>query len=116
MPVQQEIESICEGTSRAFAESVLGAYQAIFEQETDQQKPQDQNAQQQKQDQTVAVNADSLVSSDNVEAIPGLLKNAQQAQAQADQSQQNADKAKQNLRDALAIPGNSQENQQNAQP
>lgn len=104
MPVQQEIESICEGTSRAFTESVLGAYQAIFEQE---------NAQ---QDQTVSVNTDSLVSGDNGEAIPGLLKDAQQAQAQADQSKKNADETKQDLRDALAIAGNSQENQQNAQP
>lgn len=115
MPVQQEIESICEGISRAFAESVIGAYQAIFEQETDQQdKTVSVNTDQ--QDQTVAVNTDSLVSSDNVEAIPGLLKNAQQAQAQADQSQKNADKTKQDLSDALKISGNSQGNQQNAQP
>lgn len=107
MPINEEIRLMCEGATEAFTESVLGAYQAIFEQENAQQKP---------QDQTVAVNTDSLVSSDNVETIPGLLKNAQQAQSQADQSQQNADKTKQDLKDALAIAGNSQENQQNAQP
>lgn len=105
MPIQHEIETLCEGTPAAFAESVLGAYSAIFEQETPQQK----------QDDTVPVDADSLASSDNADALPGLIKAAQQAQEQADNVQEQADKAKRDLRDALAVAGNEQGNQQNAQ-
>jgi len=103
MPTKQDIESLCEGTPGAFTESVLGAYEAIFEQE-EQQK-----------DETVPVDADSLVNSDSADAIPALLKTAQQAQEQADQLQGQADKAKQDLRDALAVSGNEQGNQQNGQ-
>ena len=105
MPTKQDIESICEGTPGAFAESVLGAYGAIFEQENPQQK----------QDDTVPVDTDSLASSDTADALPGLIKAAQQAQQQVDTVQQQADKAKQDLRDALAVAGNEQGNQKNAQ-
>lgn len=105
MPTKQEIRSICEGTSSSFAESVLDAYEAIFEQE-------EQQAQQQ---EDIPVNTDSLVNSDNAEAIPGLLKNAQQAQDQVDKLKDSADKAKQDLRDALSIAGNDQNNQNDGQ-
>ena len=105
MTTKQDIESICDGTPGAFAESVLGAYSAIFEQEDTQQK----------QDDTVPVDTDSLASSDTADALPGLIKAAQQAQQQADTVQQQADKAKQDLRDALAIAGNDQETQNNGQ-
>jgi len=119
MPTQQEIVSICEGTPSAFAESVIGAFTAIFEQES----PQQATAPQQQNGDTVPVDADNLVSGDNAETISGLIKNAQQAQQQADNLQAQADTKKDALRDALAISGNEQQNtsqqnsngQQNAQ-
>ena len=118
MPIPLSVMSICYGVPSAFAESVLGAYRAIFEQE----QPQQTGSQQQQQQQPVPVNTDNLVGSQEADAIPGMLKTAQQAQDQADnlkeqqqKLQATADQQKQNLRDALAVASNDTGDQQNAQ-
>lgn len=115
MPIPLSVMSICYGVPSAFAESVLDAYRAIFEQE----QPQQTGSQQQ---QPVPVNTDNLVGSQEADAIPGMLKTAQQAQDQADnlkeqqqKLQATADQQKQNLRDALAVASNDTGDQQNAQ-
>ena len=118
MPIPLSVMSICYGVPSAFAESVLGAYRAIFEQE----QPQQTGSQQQQQQQPVPVNTDNLVGSQEADAIPGMLKTAQQAQDQADnlkeqqqKLQATADQQKQNLRDALSVASNDTGDQQNAQ-
>ena len=96
---KSEIVKMCEGAPKAFTESVLSAYRTLFESEEQQQ-----------QQQPVPVNMQNVVNSEEANAIPAMLKDAQTAQKAAEteadkakQMQDAADGKIQNLRDTLAV-------------
>jgi len=107
-----EIIRMCEGAPKAFTESVISAYRTLFENDnavTAGTTQQQQQPQQQPQ-QPVPVNPQNVVNSEEANAIPGMLKDAQVAQkaadAETDKAKQMQDVANgkiQNLRDTLAV-------------
>ena len=106
---KSEIIRMCEGAPKAFTESVISAYRTLFENDNATTAGTTQQQQQQQQ-QPVPVNAQNVVNSEEANAIPGMLKDAQTAQKAADaetdkaqQMQDVADGKIQNLRDTLAV-------------
>lgn len=77
--LRREVVESCKGAPGFFTESVSRAFVAIFE-----------------GDETIPVNVDNLVKSEEADAIPAQLKTAQQAAKTAETQVQN-------LRDTLGI-------------
>lgn len=97
----EELALSCVGAPSAFIESMVAGYSAIFE--SDAANPQGGN-------ETVPVNTQNVVGSEEASAIPAQLKAAQDSAKAVDAEQEKLDSLKatadqqvQDLRDTLAV-------------